>query len=61
MIALERAYLSLQEVLASLHTEAENALLEENDRDASLLFAQADRLYNIVAENLEAIIAEQRE
>jgi hypothetical protein len=50
----------LQEIIASLYAEAETALFEANDNDASLLFAQADRLY-VVAENLESIIAEQRE
>ncbi|WP_200892585.1 hypothetical protein [Aliterella atlantica] len=50
----------MQEIIASLYAEAENALFEENNNDASLLFAQADRLY-VVAENIESIIAEQRE
>ncbi|NJK51284.1 hypothetical protein HC931_27160 [Candidatus Gracilibacteria bacterium] len=59
-MALERAYFNLLEIIADLYEEAENALDEENDNDASLLFAQADRLY-ITAENLESIIAEQRE
>lgn len=51
----------LQEIIASpLYTEAENALFGDNNNDASLLFAQADRLY-VVAENLEAIVTEQME
>lgn len=50
----------MQEIIAVLYMEAEDALVRENDNDASLLFAQADKLY-VVAENLESIIVEQRE
>ncbi len=47
-------------MIAELYAQAEIAVAEDNYNDASLLFSQADRLYQ-VAENLEALIAEQEE
>ena len=57
---LERVYSALIEMIAELYAQAEIAVAEDNYNDASLLFSQADRLYQ-VAENLEALIAEQEE
>ncbi len=56
--ALERAYLSLQEIVINLYAEAERAVAKENYNDASLLQSQADRLYETM-ENLGIVIAEQ--
>jgi hypothetical protein len=58
--ALERAYISLQEIITDLYTEADNAVAQDDYNDASLLQSQADRLYE-TAENLGIIIAEQEE
>jgi hypothetical protein len=58
--ALERAYISLQGIVADLYVEADNAVDADDYNDASLLQSQADRLYQ-TAENLEIIIAEQEE
>jgi hypothetical protein len=56
--ALERAYLSLQNIVADLYAEADRAVIEENYNDASLLQSQADRFYEM-AENLEIVLTEQ--
>jgi hypothetical protein len=58
--ALERAYISLQEIVTNLYAEVDNAVDEGNYNDASLLESQADRLYE-VTENLGIVIAEQEE
>lgn len=58
--SLKRAYESLLEIIANLYEAGETALESENNDDASLLFAQADRLY-IAAENLAAVITEQED
>jgi hypothetical protein len=58
--ALERAYISLQEITADLYAEVDNAIDEGNYNDASLLQSQADRLYETL-ENLGIVIAEQEE
>lgn len=42
---IERAYLSLQQIIVELYIEAENAVIAGNYNDASLLFGQADKLY----------------
>ncbi len=56
--ALERAYLSLEQIVIDLYAEADRAVVEENYNDASLLQSQADRLYETM-ENLGIVIAEQ--
>ena len=56
-MALEQAYIALQEIVANLYAEAEQAVIEDNDEDASLLQSQADNLYQ-TAENLGFFIAE---
>lgn len=58
--ALERAYISIVEIVTDLYTEVDNAVDEDNYNDASLLQSQADRLYQY-AENLEILISEQEE
>jgi hypothetical protein len=58
--ALERAYISLQEIVTDLYAEVDNAIDEGNYNEASLLESQADRLYEM-AENLGIIIDEQEE
>lgn len=58
--SLKNAYESLLEIIANLYEAGETALESENNDDASLLFAQADKLY-ITAENLSAVITEQEE
>ena len=57
--ALERAYLSLQQVVIDLYAEADRAVAEENYNDASLLQSQADRLFEVM-ENLGIVISEQQ-
>ena len=59
-LALENAYISLQEIVINLYAEADNAVAEGNYNDASLLQSQADRLYE-TAENLGIVISEQEE
>ena len=54
---MEQAYIALQEIVANLYIEAEQAVMEDNYEDASLLQSQADSLYQ-VAENLGFLIAE---
>lgn len=56
--ALERAYLSLEQIVIDLYAEADRAVVSENYNDASLLQSQADRLYETM-ENLGIVIAEQ--
>ncbi len=56
--ALERAYLSLQQVVIDLYAEADRAVAEENYNDASLLQSQANKIYETM-ENLGIVIAEQ--
>lgn len=56
--ALERAYLSLQDIVTNLYTEADEAVASENYNDASLLQSQADKIYEAM-ENLGIVIAEQ--
>ena len=56
--ALERAYLSLEQIVIDLYAEADRAVVEENYNDASLRVSQADRLYETM-ENLGIVIAEQ--
>lgn len=58
--ALERAYLSLQRIIANLYAEADDAVAAGDYNDASLLQSQADMLYQ-AAENLGSIIVEQEE
>lgn len=57
---MERAYISLLEIVTNLYAEVDNAIDEGNYNDASLLESQADRLYEIT-ENLGIVIAEQEE
>lgn len=57
---IERAYLSLQQIIAELYIEAENAVIAGNYNDASLLFSQADKLYQ-ATEDLGIMLAEQEE
>jgi len=47
----------LQEIVANLYDEVEQAISEDNYEDASLLQSQADHLYQ-VAENLGTLITE---
>ena len=56
--ALERAYLSLQDIVTNLYAEADEAVASENYNDASLLQSQADKIYETM-ENLGIVIAEQ--
>jgi hypothetical protein len=60
MKILESAYLSLQEIIAQLDREADNAVFNEDYDDASLLASQSDKLYQ-TAEELELVITEQEQ
>jgi len=50
-------YIALQEIVANLYIEAEQAVIADSFADASLLQSQADSLYQ-VAENLGFLITE---
>ena len=52
-----RTYLAFQEIVADLYAEADQAIIDDNYEDASLLQSQADKFYQ-VAENLGFLIAE---
>jgi len=55
--ALEQAYITLQEIVANLYAEADQAIMSDKYADASLLQSQADSLYQI-SENLGILISE---
>jgi len=58
--ALVRIYLTLQQLIEDLYTQADNAAAARNYNDASVLTGQAEVLYH-VAENLEIVISEHEE
>ena len=58
--ALLRTYLTIQQLVEDLYTQAENAASLKNYNDASVLTSQAEVLYR-VAENLETVISEHEE
>ncbi len=58
--ALEDAYSALQQIVINLYAEADNAVVQDNYNDASLLQSQGDKLYETL-ENLGVVIEEQEE
>lgn len=58
--ALLRVYLTIQQLVENLYTQADNAAAKRNYNDASVLTGQAEVLYH-VAENLEVVISEHEE
>ncbi len=58
--ALVRVYLTMQQLVEDLYTQADNTASEMNYNDASVLTGQAGVLY-IVAENLGTVISEHEE
>ncbi|BAZ19108.1 hypothetical protein NIES4071_109930 (plasmid) [Calothrix sp. NIES-4071] len=58
--ALVRVYLTMQQLVEDLYTQADNAASEMNYNDASVFTGQAGVLY-IVAENLGTVISEHEE
>lgn len=58
--ALLRVYLTIQQLIEDLYTQADNAASSRNYNDASVLTSQAEVLYR-VAENLETVISEHEE
>ncbi|MBW4601004.1 MAG: hypothetical protein KME29_15765 [Calothrix sp. FI2-JRJ7] len=58
--ALLRAYLTMQQMIEDLYTQADNAASKRNYNDASVLTAQAEVLYR-AAENLGTVISEHEE
>ena len=58
--ALLRVYLTMQQLVEDLYTQADNAASEMNYNDASVLTGQAGVLY-IAAENLGTVISEHEE
>jgi hypothetical protein len=58
--ALLRVYLTIQQLVEDLYTQADNAATQRNYNDASVLTGQAEVLYH-VAENLETVISEHEE
>ncbi len=58
--ALLRVYLTIQQLVEDLYTQADNAASSRNYNDASVLTGQAEVLYR-VAENLETVISEHEE
>ena len=58
--ALLRVYLTIQQLVEDLYTQADNAATQRNYNDASVLTGQAEVLYRI-AENLEIVISEHEE
>jgi len=57
---LINAYLTLQQIIEDLFTQADNAAAARKYNDASLLTSQAEILYR-TCENLETVIAEHEE
>ncbi len=57
---LLRIYLTIQQLVEELYTQADNAAAVRNYNDASVLTGQAEVLYR-VAENLETVISEHEE
>jgi hypothetical protein len=57
---LLRVYLTIQQLVEDLYTQADNAASSRNYNDASVLTGQAEVLYR-VAENLETVISEHEE
>lgn len=58
--ALLRVYLTIQQLVEDLYTQADNTASSRNYNDASVLTGQAEVLYR-VAENLETVISEHEE
>ena len=58
--ALLRIYLTIQQLVEALYTQADSAASSRNYNDASVLTGQAEVLYR-VAENLETVITEHEE
>ena len=58
--ALVRVYLTLQQLIEDLYTQADNTAAARNYNDASVLTGQAEVLYRL-AENLEIVISEHEE
>lgn len=60
ILALERAYFGMIDIVENLYASAEVALEAGNYIDASLLQAQADLLFQ-VQENLGTVLSEMEE
>ena len=58
--ALLKAYAQLHQIVEELYEAHDNAVVNNDDEDASLLVSRADRLYEEV-EYLELIISELEE
>ena len=58
--ALLRIYLTIQQLVEALYTQADMSASSRNYNDASVLTGQAEVLYR-VAENLETVIIEHQE
>jgi hypothetical protein len=58
--ALLKAYAQLHQITEDLYEAHDNAVVNNDDEDASLLVSRADRLYEEV-ENLELVISELEE